>query len=62
MISDAEAQPTDPGPYDLRELLDDPLLVALPEDHRLAGAGPMRLADLAEESWIEGFPGAAHNC
>lgn len=59
VISDAEAQPTDPGPYDLRELLDDPLLVALPEDHRLAGAGPMRLADLAEESWIEGFPGGS---
>jgi DNA-binding transcriptional LysR family regulator len=59
VISDSAPQLADPGPYDLHELLDDPLLVALPDDHRLAAAGPLRLAELAEESWIEGFPGGS---
>ena len=34
-------------------LCDDPLLVALPPGHRLAGAAAVDLADLADESWIE---------
>src|SRR5690242_15477276 len=42
---------------DLRHLVDDPLLVALPAGHRLAGRGTLRLADLAGERWVEGFPG-----
>jgi DNA-binding transcriptional LysR family regulator len=35
------------------ELLDDPLHLALPADHRLAARKQLRLADLAEESWIQ---------
>ena len=35
-------------------LMDDPLHVALPPDHRLAGKKRLRMADLAEETWIEG--------
>lgn len=35
------------------ELLEDPLHLALPADHRLAARKQLRLADLAEESWIQ---------
>jgi DNA-binding transcriptional LysR family regulator len=34
-----------------RELGDEPMLVALPPDHRLAGRRSVRLADLAEDVW-----------
>lgn len=42
----------------LRRLRDDPMLVALPAGHRLAGSPVLRLAELADERWIEGFSGA----
>ncbi|MEV6170519.1 LysR family transcriptional regulator [Streptomyces sp. NPDC051954] len=38
-------------------LLADPLDVALPHDHPLASAEPLRLADLAAEPWIFGGSG-----
>jgi len=38
---------------DLAHLCDDPLLVALPRGHRLAGEPAVDLAELAGESWIE---------
>ncbi|NUR62217.1 MAG: LysR family transcriptional regulator [Catenulispora sp.] len=38
----------------LRRLMDDPLAVALPVGHRLAGRDVVRLADLAGENWIAG--------
>lgn len=58
VISDSATESTDPDEFELDQLGDDPLLVALPAGHRRAGAEavPLRLADLAEESWIEGFP------
>jgi DNA-binding transcriptional LysR family regulator len=48
------------GAVELRHLTDDPLLVALPAGHPLAAAGRdvLRLADLAGERWVEGFPDA----
>ncbi len=36
------------------ELFSEPVYLALPAAHRLAGAGPVRLADLTEEEWIVG--------
>jgi len=36
------------------DIIDDPVLVALPEDHRLAGEEIVRLDDLSEEVWIAG--------
>jgi DNA-binding transcriptional LysR family regulator len=38
----------------LDHLLDEPMLVALPPSHRLAGRRSVRLSDLADESWIVG--------
>lgn len=37
-------------------LLEDPVRLAVPVDHRLAGSEVARLEDLAEESWIAGCP------
>jgi DNA-binding transcriptional LysR family regulator len=35
------------------ELLEDPLFLALPRAHRLAGRDALRLEDLAEEPWVQ---------
>jgi DNA-binding transcriptional LysR family regulator len=35
------------------ELLDDPLYLALPRRHPLVAKGRLRLADLAEEAWVQ---------
>jgi DNA-binding transcriptional LysR family regulator len=35
------------------ELLEDPMHLALPRDHRLAGEQGLRLEDLAEEPWVQ---------
>jgi DNA-binding transcriptional LysR family regulator len=35
------------------ELLEDPLYLALPDDHRLADAPRIRLQDLSGESWVQ---------
>ena len=56
VVSAYPHQALDAGHLDLHHLLDDPLLVALPAGHRLARRSVLRLADLAAESWIEGYP------
>lgn len=38
---------------DLEHLCDDPMMVALPPDHRLADQAAIDLADLAGDAWIE---------
>jgi DNA-binding transcriptional LysR family regulator len=35
------------------ELLEDPMYLALPRDHRLAERARLRLADLREEAWVQ---------
>ncbi|WP_431042734.1 LysR family transcriptional regulator [Streptomyces sp. P1-3] len=40
----------------VRPLLADRLVGVVPETHRLAGAGPVGIAELAGESWIAGCP------
>jgi DNA-binding transcriptional LysR family regulator len=45
------------GELDLIHLLDDPYDVILPKGHRLAGRKKLRLADMAEESWISSTKG-----
>ncbi|WP_214322783.1 LysR family transcriptional regulator [Nonomuraea sediminis] len=56
VVSAYPGRPLEAGPFALHHLLDDPLLVALPAGHRLAGRTSLRLAELEGESWIEGFP------
>jgi DNA-binding transcriptional LysR family regulator len=55
------AVPVEPVPagVELIDLVRDPLLVAMPRGHRLAGAREVRLADLAGERWIQGTPDVA---
>ncbi|MEV0010357.1 LysR substrate-binding domain-containing protein [Streptomyces sp. NPDC047973] len=57
-LSLAAHAPTARDPrFTLLPLLADPLDVALPAGHRLAGAPGLRLADLASEPWIFGGSG-----
>jgi DNA-binding transcriptional LysR family regulator len=44
---------------ELLHLLDDRLQVAMPISHRLADHEEIDLAQLAEDSWVEDYPGAA---
>jgi DNA-binding transcriptional LysR family regulator len=48
--------PLDAELVDLRPLMDDPMLVALPGDHPLANRRKVRLAELAGDRWIAGSP------
>jgi DNA-binding transcriptional LysR family regulator len=41
---------------ELAHLLDDPMLVAIPREHRLARRRTVRLAELAADHWIAGWP------
>jgi DNA-binding transcriptional LysR family regulator len=56
VISAYPQQALDTQRLELRHLLDDPLMLALPVGHRLARRRTVRLAELSEERWIEGFP------
>jgi len=44
---------TDPG-IEREQLFSEPVYLALPSTHRLAGKGPVKLADLRDEQWIVG--------
>jgi DNA-binding transcriptional LysR family regulator len=49
--------PADPA-VERTELLEDPLNVALPDDHRLAGADSVDMRELEHEPWIAGREGS----
>jgi DNA-binding transcriptional LysR family regulator len=55
VIGTAQPEPAFEG-VSLRKLMDDPLSVALPLGHRLAGRDMLSLADLEGENWIAGQP------
>lgn len=50
----SSAPETDLDGLQLVHLLDDPMFVALPPGHPLTGLPVLRLADLADKSWIAG--------
>ena len=54
VVSDHEKIAIDDPDVRLDFLMDDPLHVALPPGHPLAAKRKLRMADLAQETWIEG--------
>jgi DNA-binding transcriptional LysR family regulator len=45
--------------FDQQPLLDDPYDLVVPDDHPLAGRGPVDLSEAAREGWIAPVPGSA---
>ncbi|MFR9776389.1 LysR family transcriptional regulator [Micromonospora sp. MS34] len=54
VVSAAPGQPLDDERFDLRHLLDEVLLVAVPRTHRLARRRTVRLRELADDPFIAG--------
>jgi len=54
VVSAYPYDPLDAKRFDLHHLLDEPVLVAVPRAHRLARRRTVRLAELADESWVAG--------
>ena len=54
IVANAERLPEIPGEIVLEPLMDDPLHLAVARDHPLAEVDEIRMADLADETWIEG--------
>ncbi|MFD8756504.1 LysR family transcriptional regulator [Kitasatospora sp. NPDC059577] len=52
VVASYEQDAYDGEQFEPRLLLEDPVLVALPSGHRLAGRRSLRLAELADEPWI----------
>lgn len=58
VVSAPPDRPLDTSRFVLRRLLDERLLVAVPRTHRLARRRRVRMADLAEDTFIAGSPDA----
>lgn len=58
VVSSSPTGPTDTVHVDLHHLLDEQLLVAVPQEHRLARRRMVRLADLADDAFIVGSANA----
>jgi DNA-binding transcriptional LysR family regulator len=58
VVSAQPDRPLDTDRFVLRHLLDERLLVAVPRTHRLARRHRVRVADLADDSFIAGSPDA----
>lgn len=56
LVFDTEEAPLATGGLRRLELLEEPFVAALPGDHALAGAAPLRLRRLRGERWIVGTP------
>ncbi len=53
LLFEFDGQSVDAGRATRVELLDDPMFLALPREHRLAARERLRLADLAGEAWVQ---------
>src|SRR5688572_11306416 len=54
VVSDSEGDLSDELELELEPLMEDPLYVALARSHPLADKPDLRLADLRDETWLEG--------
>jgi DNA-binding transcriptional LysR family regulator len=54
IVTDAHRLNELPGEIVLEHLMDDPMHLAVARDHPLAEVDEVRMADLADEAWIEG--------
>jgi DNA-binding transcriptional LysR family regulator len=54
-LSVAPGHNVDTDGLELTHLLDDPMMVAIPRDHRLAKRRTVRYAELADDHWIAGW-------
>jgi DNA-binding transcriptional LysR family regulator len=60
LVFEHDFEPAAPAPgIEVRPLFADPLRVLVPPGHRLAGSGPVAVADLAGETWIRAHEGSA---
>ncbi|MGY1787386.1 LysR family transcriptional regulator [Geodermatophilus sp. SYSU D00698] len=60
LVCEPDLEPAPPADdVELHALFDDPLRVALPAGHRLAGAAAVRVRDLAADTWIRPHDGSA---
>ena len=58
LVTAGADRPFDDARFATRHVLDEPVLLAVPEGHRLASAAAVPLAALAEEAWIAGSAAA----
>ncbi|GAB3520586.1 LysR family transcriptional regulator [Arthrobacter monumenti] len=61
LTATAQTPPSSDSRFDQRPLLDDPLDLIVPDEHRLASRATATLADAADEPWIVGRPGSAYH-
>ena len=61
VVVTSSTPPRSEGGFAQHFLLDDPLDLVVPQDHPLAGAGAVPIADAAEEDWIIGRPGTTYH-
>jgi DNA-binding transcriptional LysR family regulator len=60
LVFEHDFEPAPPAAgIEVRPLFADPLRVLVPPGHRLVGGGPVRVADLAGETWIRAHEGSA---
>ncbi|MCA1227248.1 LysR family transcriptional regulator [Saccharopolyspora sp. 6M] len=61
VINTADTPPLGDARFEQHPLLDDPLDLVVPSDHRLAGRKSATLTEAADEQWIIGHPGGTYH-
>lgn len=61
VVATSDLPPSMDPRFDQRPLLDDPLDLLVPRDHRLAGQRSVLLSEAADEPWLMDRPGRPHH-